>query len=76
MTNTTKGKEMNVPDYNSIEGAKPARFIQADLGNGFASYALHSGYWFSVNGTAELTNEVRWACSVRERDQITALLNR
>jgi hypothetical protein len=63
---------MNTPQ--SPKGKRPRRFIQADVGNGFANYALVDGQWYSVNGTADCVSEVRWACSATERDQLVAIV--
>lgn len=57
-----------------IEGTRPDRYLEADLGNGYASYALADGRWFSINGTREEIMDIRWECQEKERNQIVAIL--
>jgi hypothetical protein len=61
----------------TIEGREAEKSIQADLGNGFATYASVDGKWYSVNiDHAGLITDVRWTASIRERDQIVSILAR
>ena len=60
-----------------IEGSKAEKSIQADLGNGFATYALVGGTWYSVNmDSNSVITDVRWQASTHERDQIVSILIR
>lgn len=51
------------------------RVLMADVGQGFSTYALVGGDWYSVNlHTNGTIADERWAATIRERDQITSIL--
>lgn len=63
------------PTTRIIEGATPSRVIDANIGNGFATYALVNDTWYSVNLYNGRVSDVRWEATTAERDQIIAILS-
>jgi hypothetical protein len=57
---------MTTPTFDEIEGMEADKVHCVNLGNGFATYALCKGLWWSVNTCNELIQDVRWQASATE----------
>lgn len=50
-----------------IIGQKPNAVVNANIGNGNASYAFIGGDWYSVNMMPDYTiTDVRWKCGIKD----------